>query len=112
VRLNPHWADAHSNLGFILAQQGRLAEANEEFRAALVEAPRMWEPHYGLAASCAAQGKTAEAILFAGKACNIAQSTGDRGRVEKCEALLQALNAGTSPNRLPASSAPAAALSK
>ena len=32
LTLRPTWADAHSNLGILLAQEGRLDEAIEHFR--------------------------------------------------------------------------------
>ncbi len=62
LRLNPHSAGAHTDLGSALAQSGRPAEAVAEFRAALAFAPGSAIVHNNLANALGATGQWPEAI--------------------------------------------------
>ncbi len=63
MRLAPHYADAHVNLGKILLEQGRLDEAKEHFQAALKTEPHYPDAHRFLGAILVQQGRLAEAIV-------------------------------------------------
>jgi len=54
-------ADAHNNLGYMLAREGNLDGAVSEFRAAIARRPRSWQAQYGLGETLARQAKLDEA---------------------------------------------------
>jgi tetratricopeptide (TPR) repeat protein len=60
LRLRPDFADAHANLGVLLARQRRLDEAAEHFAAALRLAPRNARTHANFGILLAEQGKLTE----------------------------------------------------
>jgi hypothetical protein len=62
LRIEPRYADAHHNLGILLAKQGRLEEAIAHFNAALRVKPNMAEAHNSLGAALATQGRLDEAL--------------------------------------------------
>ena len=49
VRIRPEDAEAHNNLGGVLAKLGRFPEATEEFKKALQLDPDLASAHYNLA---------------------------------------------------------------
>lgn len=53
---------AHQNLGFLLAQEGKLREAIGQFAETVRLRPDIAESHYGLGSALAQQGRTPEAI--------------------------------------------------
>ncbi|MGD0017572.1 MAG: tetratricopeptide repeat protein, partial [Verrucomicrobiia bacterium] len=59
---NPNAWIAHNNLGNVLADQGRIEEAIDEYRATLRIKPDHWGAHSNLANALFAQGKLADAI--------------------------------------------------
>ena len=62
LRVNPRSLAAHNTLGFLLAQQGDLPDAEQHYRAAL--AVRGWDPaaHFNLANLLAARGDLDQSI--------------------------------------------------
>jgi tetratricopeptide (TPR) repeat protein len=64
LTLTPDNADAHVNLGRLLHEVGRLAEARDHYRAALSLRPRDATAAYNLAVSLGDEGRTAEAMQW------------------------------------------------
>jgi tetratricopeptide (TPR) repeat protein len=62
LRIKPDYAEAHSNLGSALGQEGKLTEACEQWEAALRIKPDMAEAHYNLGFVAAHAGRTEDAI--------------------------------------------------
>src|SRR5205823_119459 len=59
-RLQPGYAEAHYNLGVILSMQGRLAESEAAYRAALRLRPDYADAHNNLGMLLLSQGRFAE----------------------------------------------------
>ena len=59
---DPNLADAHNNLGIILAQEGQAAAAVQSYRQALRINPRHADAHNNLGIALLGQGQTADAI--------------------------------------------------
>jgi tetratricopeptide (TPR) repeat protein len=64
LTMTPDNADAHVNLGRLLHEVGRLAEARDHYRAALSLRPRDATAAYNLAVSLGDEGRTAEAMQW------------------------------------------------
>ena len=62
LRKNPRDAKAHVGLGMILSGEGKLAEAEEHFRAALLAEPDYAEAHYHYGVLLRKQGRVADAL--------------------------------------------------
>jgi tetratricopeptide (TPR) repeat protein len=62
LRLNPDYAEAHNNLGFVLKDQGKVPEAIAHYEQALRLNPDYAEAHYNLGIALAEQGKVQEAV--------------------------------------------------
>jgi Tfp pilus assembly protein PilF len=62
VELNPSNAEAHNNLGYLLAQQRKFAEALEHVRKALESRPDYPQAHYNAAMIYLAQARADEAV--------------------------------------------------
>jgi predicted O-linked N-acetylglucosamine transferase (SPINDLY family) len=79
VRLAPHDAEAHTNLGLTLAKAKRPEEGELHLRKALALQPDFAPAHYRLAVACEFQGKFAEseASLRRGIALRANQVAGD-----------------------------------
>ena len=61
VCLHPDYADAHNNLGLLLADGGRWPEAESAYRRALQANPRLASAHNNLGIALAGQSRPAEA---------------------------------------------------
>jgi tetratricopeptide (TPR) repeat protein len=61
VQLNPKLALAYSDLGDLLAAQGRAAEALAAYRRAIAQDAKLAEAHYGLATVLVNSGEEKEA---------------------------------------------------
>ncbi len=62
LALQPHYAEAHSNLALVLAQMQQLDAAREHSVQALAIKPELFNSHYLLATIARQQGKNMEAI--------------------------------------------------
>jgi tetratricopeptide (TPR) repeat protein len=72
LRKNPHAWVAHNNLGNLLAQRGRLAEAQASLQAALGLAPNYADALVNLANVLDDRGRTAEAVPYYERALRVA----------------------------------------
>ncbi len=79
VAIAPGWAEAHSNLGNILKEQGKLTEAADCYERALELKPDYAEIQYNLANVLKDQGKLEEALARYEKALEL--------KPDYCEAL-------------------------
>jgi Flp pilus assembly protein TadD len=79
-------AQAHNNLGEVLASQGKLEEAIDRFRQAIRLDPASAEPHNNLGASLGLQGRLDQAIAEFREALRI-----DPGHVRAGENLRTAM---------------------
>ena len=59
--LSPTYAKAHGNLGGVLAAEGRVTEAIDEYRRALALDPSLPQVHLNLAQALEAAGQPSEA---------------------------------------------------
>jgi serine/threonine protein kinase/Flp pilus assembly protein TadD len=71
VALHPNVSEARNNLGVVLADQGRFAEAVAAFRTAIQMSPNHAEAHANLGNALARQGKLAEAVAAYRKALRL-----------------------------------------
>ena len=62
MKINPNYAEAHNNLGFLLEKQGRTEDALAEYEACLKSQPDYRLAHYHIATILARQNKYDEAI--------------------------------------------------
>jgi len=62
LRLLPQAAEAHNNLGVLLAQEGEMQNAMDHFSTAIRLKPEYLKPHLNLAAAYAKRGQFKEAI--------------------------------------------------
>ena len=62
LRLKPDYAEAHYDLGIVLAKTGQTPEAIAQYEAALRLKPDYAEAHYNLGVVLAKTGQTSEAI--------------------------------------------------
>jgi Flp pilus assembly protein TadD len=62
LRIDPGYAEAHSNLGVALAQMGETREAMEHFEQALRIKPDYAQVHYNLAIILEQAGRPQDAI--------------------------------------------------
>jgi len=64
IELDPRMAEAHNNLGLILSDQGRAAEAMAELEIAIELNPYLEQPYDNLANVLRSQGRMFEAAAF------------------------------------------------
>jgi predicted O-linked N-acetylglucosamine transferase (SPINDLY family) len=62
LRLNPTIAEAHNNLGIVLAREGRLEEAVASFQEAVRQKPDFADAHSNLGNACREQGDLERAV--------------------------------------------------
>ena len=62
LEINPFFADSHNNLGYVLEQLGKPAEALSHYRGALEHRPNFRLAHFNLGKLLFAGGKREEAI--------------------------------------------------
>jgi tetratricopeptide (TPR) repeat protein len=97
VRIRPDYAEAHSNLGMVLAVQEKLAEAVVSYEEALRLKPDLAETHNNLANLLRHQGKLEQAVASYQKAlhikpryaeayCNLGLVLLEQGRLTEAEA--------------------------
>jgi tetratricopeptide (TPR) repeat protein len=72
VQLNSGYSDALNNRGVALARLGRLDEAADAHRKAIVADPFNFQAHYNLGAALAAVGRPAEALAAFQSAATVA----------------------------------------
>ena len=60
----PDHADAHNNLGIVLAEQSKFIEAEEQYQQAMALKPGFPDPHNNLGLALMWQGKIAEAVAL------------------------------------------------
>jgi len=65
---NPECWMAHTNLGLVLLQQGKLDNAIAHYRSALQMQPDSWDAEYNLGTALVAKGQVDEAILHCERA--------------------------------------------
>ena len=65
---NPECWMAHTNLGLVLLQQGKLDDAIAHYRSALQMQPDSWDAEYNLGTALVAKGQVDEAILHCERA--------------------------------------------
>lgn len=94
LRNNPHFDDAHGQLGIIMAKQGRFDEAIDHFSEALSINPQNAKYHYYLALSFGQQDIFSEAINHFYKALHLSQGNGNQHISEVIHFLLGITLAG------------------
>jgi tetratricopeptide (TPR) repeat protein len=95
VQINPRNANAHNNLGSALLQSGKVDEAIIHFQKAVEINPGYIEAYYNLGIALVQKGKINEAILDFKKALALAQASGRQDAVDRLNAELKSLGAGT-----------------
>jgi tetratricopeptide (TPR) repeat protein len=71
LTINPHFSEAHYNLGIVLQALGRIDEAGEHFSKAIVIKPDYVEAHSNLGNIFKILGRTDEAVVSYKKAFSI-----------------------------------------
>ncbi|NQV98128.1 MAG: tetratricopeptide repeat protein, partial [Rhodospirillales bacterium] len=71
IALNPGYAEAHNNLGNVLANQGRLSDAAASYRAAIAISPELAEAHNNLGTALKDMGRLDEALVHCNRALAI-----------------------------------------
>ena len=71
IALNPNYAKAHSNLGFIFREQGNYRDAEHCLRTALSIDPKIADTHYMLGTVFQNQGKPEDAVYHFRKALEL-----------------------------------------
>ena len=85
---NPECWMAHTNLGIVLLQKGRLDDGIAQYRAALKMQADSWDAEYNLGTALVAKGEVDEAILHCERAVGMQPNDPD-GQVSLGDALLQ-----------------------
>jgi len=85
---NPECWMAHTNLGLVLFQKGRLDDAIAHYRSALQMQPDWWDAEYNLGTALLRKGQVDEAILHCERAVGMRPTDPD-ARVSLGNALLQ-----------------------
>src|SRR5215813_5441757 len=68
---NPQCWMAHTNVGLVLFQKGKIDEAIAHYRSALQIQPDWWDAEYNLGTALSAKGEVGEAILHSEKAVSM-----------------------------------------
>jgi len=71
LALRPHYADAHHNLGLVLAQKGQWDEAIAHYQKAIALRPDYAQTHYSLGVALAQKGQWDDAIAHYQKALDL-----------------------------------------
>jgi Flp pilus assembly protein TadD len=90
--LNPNNADAHNNLGILLAKMGRTDEALAHFRKALEIRPEAIGALKNLAVALAQKGYLTNATSGLEKALASAKSAGDEARAKTIAQIITQLH--------------------
>jgi Flp pilus assembly protein TadD len=85
---NPGCWMAHTNLGLVLLQQGKIDDGIAHYRSALQMQPDSWDAEYNLGTALLGKGQTDEAILHCERAVHM-QPTDPDARVSLGNALFQ-----------------------
>src|SRR5947207_8400638 len=85
---NPECWMAHTNLGIVLLQKGKLNDGIAHYRAALQMQPDSWDAEYNLGTALVAKGEVDEAILHCDRAVAIQPNDPD-AQVSLGDALLK-----------------------
>ena len=89
--MNPRSAEAHNNLGILLAKAKQTDEAISHYQRALALDPRYTEAHSNLGLLLAEAGRTAEAIAHYNEALASARAAGDQARAKMMAQRLMSL---------------------
>ena len=92
IQIDPNFAEAHANLGSILANQNKLAEALPYFENAIRLKPNVPEFYYMLARVLSAQNKTAEAVESVKKARDLYRNQGKTQAANKLDEVIKNLS--------------------
>src|SRR5262245_5828473 len=85
---NPECWMAHTNLGLVLLQQGKIDDGIAHYRSALQMQPDSWDAEYNLGTALAAKGQVDEAILHCERAVRMRPTDPD-AQVSLGDALLR-----------------------
>ena len=85
---NPECWMAHTNLGLVLLQKGKIDDGIAHYRSALQMQPDWWDAEYNLGTALLAKGQPDEAILHCERAVSMRPTDPD-SRVSLGDALLQ-----------------------
>ena len=91
LEIKPDYADAHYNLGIVLAGRGQIDEAIAHYQKALEIKPDYAAAHYNLGNALAGRGQIDEAIEHWRKALALARATEPSGHGGRVEGLAAAL---------------------
>lgn len=89
IQIDPNFAEAYANLGSILANQNKLAEALPNFQTAIRLKPNVPEFHYMLAQVLYAQNKMADAVESVKKARDLFRSQGKTQEANSLEQVIK-----------------------
>jgi Flp pilus assembly protein TadD len=105
LQIKPDNAEAHNNLGLVLAGHGRLDEAIAHYQRAVEIKPHFLEAHYNLGVALAGRGRIDEATAHYQKALVLAAQQNKAALVEELRARLRPDEPGT-PHRRPQQPSP------
>lgn len=89
IQIDPNFAEAYANLGSILANQNKLAEALPNFQTAIRLKPNVPEFHYMLAQVLYAQNKMADAVESVKKARDLFRNQGKTQEANTLEQIIK-----------------------
>ena len=92
LALNPNHADAHNNLGILLASGGRMDEAIAHFRRASEIAPHAIGFLKNLATALVQRGQLTDATSILQDALALARSAGDEAQTRTIARILEELH--------------------
>src|SRR4028119_1928746 len=92
IQIDPNFAEAYANLGSILANQNKLAEALPYFETAIRLKPNVPEFHYMLGKVLSAQNKRAEAVESVKKARDLYRKQGKTQAANKLDEVIKNLS--------------------
>ena len=89
IQIDPNFAEAYANLGSLLANQNKLAEALPNFQTAIRLKPNVPKFHYMLGQVLYAQNKMADAVESVKKARDLFRSQGKTQQANSLEQVLK-----------------------